>query len=310
MNPQVSVIVPVYQVRPYLERCVDSLLQQSLHEIEIILIDDGSTDGCAQICDRYAALDERVRVVHQKNAGLSAARNTGLDLAQAPYIMFVDSDDWVGPDFCSIPLGIAKETQVDLVFFARRIWNGKRVRRRHSWSKTGLLHEIDALKFGLFQSITVWDKLYARELFNEIRFPIDRYCEDYAVTHQIVRTAGKAFYIDIALYNYCIREGSITRQNNPLVQIDAHEMRGIQIRDLEHWGFHNLAEDITDKEAFSQMLIFGEHGRYASESAARLRAIQGFPHVFSWRQKIMLQIFRLSPSVFDLISILWGKRRP
>ena len=310
MNPQVSVIVPVYQVRPYLERCVDSLLQQSLHEIEIILIDDGSTDGCDQICDRYAALDERVRVVHQKNAGLSAARNVGLDLAQAPYIMFVDSDDWVEPDFCKIPWGIAKEAQVGLVFFAHRKWNGKSALKRHSWPKMGLIQEEDALNFILFQSITIWDKLYARELFNEIRFPIGRYCEDYAVTHQIIHKAGKAFYTDLVLYNYCIREGSITHQNNPQVLKDAHEMRNIQIRDLKRWKYQSLAEAVIDKEAFSQLLVYGKRSPFAAESAERLRTIRGFPHIFSWRQKIMLQVFRLSPSVFDLISILSGKRRP
>ena len=116
-KPLVSVIVPVYNVEPYLHRCIDSLVHQTLKDIEIILIDDGSTDGCGKICDEYAAADTRIRVVHQENAGLCEARNTGIDRAQADYLMFVDSDDWVQAEFCEIPLMLAKEHQADLACF-------------------------------------------------------------------------------------------------------------------------------------------------------------------------------------------------
>ena len=102
-EPKVSVIVPIYNVEAYLPRCLDSLRRQTLSHIEIILIDDGSSDGCGEIAARYAREDGRFRVIHQANAGLSAARNRGIELASAPYLMFVDSDDWVEPDFCRIP---------------------------------------------------------------------------------------------------------------------------------------------------------------------------------------------------------------
>ena len=95
---QVSVIVPIYNIESYVRRCIDSLLKQSMRDIEIILIDDGSIDRCGEICDEYAALDERIRVIHQINKGLSDARNAGLDVATGKYIMFVDGDDWMEPD--------------------------------------------------------------------------------------------------------------------------------------------------------------------------------------------------------------------
>ncbi len=117
MKPLVSVIVPVYKVEPYLERCLDSLLNQTLKEIEIIIIDDGSPDRCGQICDAYAARDDQFRVVHQENRGLSAARNVGIEMAQADYLMFVDSDDWVHPDYCRLPYEAAVEHGVELVIF-------------------------------------------------------------------------------------------------------------------------------------------------------------------------------------------------
>ncbi len=102
LAPVISVIVPVYNVEPYLEECVRSIQNQSLREIEIILVDDGSPDNCPQMCDRYAGEDGRIRVIHQKNAGVSAARNAGLRAARGDYIAFVDSDDWVHPDYLSV----------------------------------------------------------------------------------------------------------------------------------------------------------------------------------------------------------------
>ena len=117
MIPKVSVIVPIFNVKAYLPRCLDSLCCQTLTEIEIILIDDGSSDGSGEIADRYAQTDNRFQVIHQENRGLSAARNRGIEAAQAYYLMFVDSDDWVDPDFCRIPYEIATDHGVELVIF-------------------------------------------------------------------------------------------------------------------------------------------------------------------------------------------------
>ncbi len=119
MKPVISVIVPIYNMEPYLEECVRSIQNQTLREIEIILVDDGSPDKCPQMCDRYAGEDQRIRVIHQKNAGASAARNAGLRMAKGKYIAFVDSDDWVHPDYLSlmlehmVPGGMAACDRVD-----------------------------------------------------------------------------------------------------------------------------------------------------------------------------------------------------
>ncbi|MBQ3282994.1 MAG: glycosyltransferase, partial [Atopobiaceae bacterium] len=105
----VSIVVPVYKVEAFLDECVSSILSQTYPNIEVILVDDGSPDGCGAICDGWAARDDRVRVVHQENAGLSAARNSGVGVARGDWFMFVDSDDYVGPDFCRRPLELALE---------------------------------------------------------------------------------------------------------------------------------------------------------------------------------------------------------
>ena len=100
---KISIIVPVYNVEPYLPKCIDSLISQTMEEIEIILVDDGSTDRSGKICDAYAEADDRIRVIHTQNHGLSCARNEGIDASTATYIMFVDGDDWVERRFCEIP---------------------------------------------------------------------------------------------------------------------------------------------------------------------------------------------------------------
>lgn len=113
--PELSVIVPVYKVEPYLRRCIDSILAQTFRDFELILIDDGSPDNCGVICDEYAAKDSRIRVIHQANQGVSAARNAGLDIARGTYLGFVDSDDWIEPEMYETMLATAKEKQVDVV---------------------------------------------------------------------------------------------------------------------------------------------------------------------------------------------------
>lgn len=119
--PEISIIIPVYNAARYLRECVDSILQQSFANFEIILIDDGSTDDSPQICDGYAACDQRVKVVHKPNAGVSAARNDGLDRARAEYITFVDSDDWVEAGYIQTLLNYK---QYDIVFFPHRFIYG------------------------------------------------------------------------------------------------------------------------------------------------------------------------------------------
>lgn len=186
--PLISVIVPVYRVDAYLERCVDSLLNQSMREIEIILIDDGSPGKCGTICDRYAAQDTRVRVIHQENAGLSAARNAGLDRAQGEWIMFVDSDDWVELDFCRLPYEVALAHQADLVMFGT-ISHKKTGEIVFSHVEEGLLSKDDAITYAVKKSIAVWNKLYHSSLFREIRFPEGYVFEDSFVTPKLVHAA-------------------------------------------------------------------------------------------------------------------------
>lgn len=211
----VSVIVPVYNVEEYLGRCVDSILAQTYHNLEVILVDDGAWDASGAICDEYAAKDPRVQVIHKENGGLSSARNAGIDIARGDWLEFVDSDDWIEPDTVESLLSMALGNQVELVVGGR--WD---VKARTGEKRLGLCPVKQEVISGeeLVSRIFRWadcdssacDKLFSRRLFRKIRFPQGKVCEDVPVMYKIVLDAGKAALLDKPIYNYYHRSGSIS----------------------------------------------------------------------------------------------------
>jgi glycosyltransferase involved in cell wall biosynthesis len=196
---------------------VSSLLDQTFADFEIILVDDGSPDACPALCDAWAQRDPRIRVIHQENAGLSAARNAGIEAACGEWLMFVDSDDWVMPDFCATPFAIAKEQGVDLVAFDPLMVDeqgGVSERQGSQMSCEGLMTREEAL-FNLASERIydhAWDKLYRRELFDDVRFPVGRGWEDQATTYRVFDKARRVFAVKKPLYCYRRREGSLTQE--------------------------------------------------------------------------------------------------
>ena len=300
-KPAVSVIVPVYNVAPYLRRCVDSLLCQTLRDIEIILIDDGSTDGSGQLCDEYAAWDARIRTVHRENAGLSEARNAGIDLARADYFMFVDSDDWVEPDYCRIPWDIARSQQADLVMFQfRNLRNGKERKRRYSIAEGEKTQkEALALMIGGV-SITAWNKLYHRELFRENRYPRGRVYEDVFLTPVLVHGARHVFYSSAVLYNKESRDGSISADLSEGNARDWLDARTSTAQHLKKWGYASMGETYY----LTGMLVFASMGWRSPELNAKciryLRSIQRCPQRLPFKQRCKLFLCIPSSMIFPV----------
>lgn len=217
MNPKfvtISIIIPVYNVEKYLPKCLDSVISQTYKHLEIIIIDDGSTDSSGFICDDYALRDNRIIVIHQPNRGLSAARNSGLDIAKGVYVMFVDSDDYVEPSFCEKPLRIAIKEHVDIVSFGYfRI--GNKTTKVKKTNKPRTVQASEAIK----QLITmedvvhgfVWNKFYKRTLFEHVRFSVGRTFEDQGVNYLLFHFAERVFISDETLYHYCQRDDSISK---------------------------------------------------------------------------------------------------
>ena len=217
MTELVSIIIPIYKVEKYLQRCVDSILKQSYRNLEIILVDDGSPDKCGEICDKYAQTDSRIIVVHKKNGGLSSARNAGLDICKGDFIMFVDSDDWVEPNFCEAALQLALTKKVDCVAFGYYEYqNNKRTpfhtnQPRIIGAEEAITHliRIDEVIFNL-----AWNKIYHRRLFNNLRYPVGRLFEDQGTTYKAFILAEKIYVSDLVLYHYDRRGDSITGSKN------------------------------------------------------------------------------------------------
>ena len=214
----VSVIIPVFNVRPYLSEALDSVVHQTYKNIEIIIIDDGSTDGSETMCDDYAQKDSRVCVVHQKNRGLSNARNVGLNITKGNFVAFIDSDDVYHPDFIASMMEKMIQQKTDLVLcqytvhktMGRLKSTGRE--KRQPKAKQGKYDRITALRAladGLINE-SVWNKLYRRELWNDIRFPDGHVYEDSVTTYRVINNCQMIYVMNQPLYLHRKRPGSIT----------------------------------------------------------------------------------------------------
>lgn len=228
----ISVIVPVYNVKCYLEECINSILGQSYYNIEIICVDDGSTDGSSEICDDIALKDSRLRVIHQKNAGLSAARNTGLLHATGEYVAFVDSDDWIHPNYLECLYHLCKDNICDIAQCGlQKIYptdSLQTMERCEGVIFTGREMEHRLFEAQGWKNVVVWNKLYHRSLFSNLSFEVGKQHEDEFITYQIYWKAKNIACTDCVLYYYRQRDDSIMgREFNEksLDAIIAHEKR-------------------------------------------------------------------------------------
>lgn len=209
----ISVIVPVFNVEPYLETCLDSILAQTYHDLEILVVDDGSTDGCGEICDHYARLDRRIFVFHTENRGLSAARNLGLDHLHGQYISFVDSDDWIEPDMYERLLRMAEQTDADLITcrFYKEFKNGRTESsgppEPFSVEGNDILH---TYLFGQEICQDSWNNLFQADLFQSLRYPVGRSFEDYCIKPLLLQKAKKMVYTPDCLLHYRNRRNSLS----------------------------------------------------------------------------------------------------
>lgn len=317
MDPLISIIVPVYNVEKYLPRCLDSLAFQTLKEIEIILVDDGSTDNSGDLCDRYAEKDPRFHVIHQESAGLSAARNRGMEASRADWLMFVDSDDYVSPDFCLAPYTAARNQGADLVFFRRwRVTQHdiKLLRVRGSGS-SGCKTRPEAISMLSLPGIgyAVWNKLYKKSLFSGVRFPEGKGCEDLGTTYKTVLRASAVWYLDQPLYYHVQRPGSITATPRLSQAEDRYELYTQMLRDLESAGCIQKGSPEYRVRLYNMSLRYliraGLDMPHSAECGAVLRCTPLFGARFSkWWLKGMFWLYRLSPAAFDRICVRKNRR--
>lgn len=219
-NELVSIIVPIYKVEEYLEECIDSLIAQTYTNLEIILVDDGSPDRCPEICEKYALIDSRIKVIHKQNGGLSDARNCGINEAKGEYIAFVDSDDLVAPRYVEYMYKSCKEMHTKIAACTyNKFYSSEKICRNIGEYQLDCIMKgkelIKQIYYGNMPKIsfTAWNKLYKKDLFSsDIRYPLGRIYEDTHVTYKLFLKSNNIAIIKNCLYYYRIRESSIMTQ--------------------------------------------------------------------------------------------------
>ena len=214
-SPLISVIVPVYKVEDYLDRCVESVLAQDFEDFELILVDDGSPDRCGRMCDSWAGKDRRIRVIHKENGGLSSARNSGIDHAAGSYISFIDSDDWVTKEYLSYLLFLFDDSCSITACNHTVIRNGKGKDNSRTGTEKLVLTRRQAFEEVLFHGcidVSGWGKLYKREVFNGLRFPKGRLFEDTYLFGEILERTEYIAFGSRACYMYEMHGGSIVNK--------------------------------------------------------------------------------------------------
>ncbi|MCO7124213.1 glycosyltransferase [Sporolactobacillus shoreicorticis] len=228
-TPLISVIVPVFNVEKYLSRCVQSILHQTYTNLEILLIDDGSIDHSGEICDHFALQDNRVKVIHKKNGGLSDARNVGLTTASGSYISFIDSDDFIHKDMLHIMIDTSIHHQSDVVEVGyREVFNDQNAltdqisNTPNDVTSYETKNAVVNCLLNHHSIINVWNKLYKKELWDHIRFPVGKFYEDYFVTYKIINSVNKVVEINQEMYFYFQRKDSIMGSSFSLQKFENH----------------------------------------------------------------------------------------
>lgn len=322
-----SIVVPVYNIEKYIKGCIESLLKQTYENLEILLIDDGGTDGSAEICDVYAAKDNRIRVFHKKNGGLSDARNYGAEYAKGKYLFFIDGDDTVSPTLVEKCVSCAEALQADLVFYDFESIEEETGRR-------------DVYCYGLpVQSVfsartnpEIFTKspsacccLYKKELWDssQIRYPIGRHYEDLATTPRFMLKAERIGYTGgEPLYYYMLRKGSIMRSSN---FERSYKDRTYVLNALKQYFQEQEAETAFQKEL---EYMFFEHGYFIPSKELILenpkspwleafrdyvsREYSGFwknPYLKKLSGKDKVMLFLMKKRMFNIMNLLSGIRK-
>lgn len=236
-EPLVSVIIPVYNVENYLGRCVKSIVNQTYTNLEILLVDDGSTDNSGEICEQLAKTDNRIQVIHKMNGGLSDARNAALDIMQGEWVTFVDSDDWVSQDYvnCMLDMVLKNKAQIAVTLY-KNVTEVKEARINQKERTVKILNNREGVKDLLYQrcfTTSAHCKMYDVTLWDKIRFPKGKLYEDVNTIYYVFKSADKITFKDRIVYFYFHRQDSIVRKNFSIQKMDYVENSREVLRDVK-----------------------------------------------------------------------------
>lgn len=320
-NDLISIVVPIYNVEKYLNRCIDSVINQTYKNLEIILVDDGSNDNSGMICDQYAKKDKRIRVIHQDNAGQAAARNLGIELARGKYLAFVDSDDYITLDYIEYLYNLLIKYNADMSICSYRIITNKKIvdaKQDYFELEYNTSNCLNDMLLSRNLTVSPCMKLYKKDLIKNIKFPVGKICEDNGTTYKFIASSKKIIYGNKANYNYYRRNGSTMNQSFSPKYFDILEMTDIMSNDLT-----NNYKDIIDAINFKNMevrftvlrkiaesnnynLYRNEVLRIKKELITYYKSINN-KQILSLKDKVGYYSLRLSFKIFSLFWKLYRK---
>ncbi len=316
MEVLISVIVPIYNVEDYLPQCIESIINQSYKNLDIILVDDGSPDKCPEICDNYASKDSRIRVIHKENGGLSSARNAGLELSKGQYVSFIDSDDWLELDMYQVMVDALQKTASDFVtcdpFFCEFNQDSPKT-YSHNTGSYSLIKGSDDLFYHIVEPnplirFEVWNKLYSRESVSDTRFKVGQRYEDIYFDRIVFKRIKQCVAVDKALYNYRTnRPGSTNSvfkkdRLSKLYEIDEY------ISDFKQRNRYNLAKRYQRFAAESALGLFRLAQINGGLSEVKDILYKKFCHYYkeSGYRPIRHRLFYMSPFLYGLMAKYFG----
>ena len=316
----VSIIVPVYNVENYLRECLDSIVAQTYRNIEVILIDDGSKDSSGAICDEYADKDNRIKVIHKENGGVSAARNTGLDIAKGDWISYVDSDDYIESTMIETLICLAKKNDVELAMCSfKDISECDNVLHENDiriFSKDELIYNYVVRNADYRITEGIWDRIYKRVLVEGLRFKNDRINEDILYTMEVFTRAHKAVYTSEKLYNYRAgRVGNITGKKATINSIKDKIYCSKNSANILRASYNEELADIFECLHFleiSELLIFNDekHNKdildYKCYMKAIVKKVLSYKNV-SRKIKAKLLLALINPCLMRISTNLYSK---
>lgn len=313
-KPCISIIIPIYNIYEYLEECLERVVNQSYTNLDILLIDDGSTDGCGNICDNYAAKDDRIRVFHVKNGGLSKARNIGLSKAIGDYIAFVDGDDYVSLKMYERLIDVALENNCDVVeckyYHNNQVPKDMKSVAKVEHGKEVLERQIDSRY--LFPNVAVWNKIYRAEIVKDLSFPEGKIHEDYLFQCCVLLRTQTYGFIDEELYCYRIREGSITHQKFNLREFDKLSIYKERTAYLILQGELSLADLAREEEFIILFSLFWKTSINGMKEANSLkkelyeRRQEFIKSNISLKRKLVYVLFYINPHLYLFVRNIIG----
>lgn len=318
MDVEISIIVPVYNIEHLLAKCINSILAQTFTNFELILVNDGSTDRSAEICNQYANLDKRIKVIHKKNGGTASSRNAGLDVAKGKYIGFVDNDDYINKYMYETLYNNAVIYSSDIVVCDYlNVGEGKYydTSEFNKNFKTKHLNNKEALN-NIFSNnptfVYPWNKLYRKYLFDDIKYEVGNLYDDETVAHKLLYKSNKVTYIQAELYYYVKRLGSMVNTPFHIKKFDrvyALKNREVFFRSKKEVELHQKALKHYMETFFWYYFMARSNLKGVDKELRNLKSTfdKSLIHLLkhneiSWKQKLMCVLFSLNPTLFQLIQ--------